>query len=1194
MAGNKAVYDTAMKRAHDHAWANHWERAIKEYDRALSEFPDDVPAERNKAQCLFRMRRWPEALTAYSSLVDREPTDLFALNRLAEVHLAVGRHDEAVAAYFRLADLYSEQKRRHEAIRALRDLARALPDNRETHARLLNLTHEVGDRTAEIAEHIALSRIALDAGDLEEGMREAEAASALGPDNQEARRWSYAVRRRLAQANATSNFVGDADATGQMPASMGTGLIAQQEEEPAQVVEFIERATEAQNAGDYRLAMDLYDKAVRAGAIRPLVFYSAGLLNQQHAAPEMAIPLLERAAKDPEYGISANYALGQCYSAMRDHTRAVQAFERALGLIVTANLTRAEADELIELYTSASDAHLADNNPGRASSLLSSLVKVIKQKKWAHPGLPALERRADELYSRSIMSKLDGISKGSAALGATADMPAGSAGMPTPPSMPEVASLEATRIMVEGAADGTNQLPTQAINAGDASAAETEPAGEHEDEGFELKKYSTDIPTTMMRRPGSNLRTITEYLRAADVSPGPDMAEHLPFSQHPDPEPAQDPQSPIHHPESHTFTALSTQALMGLEAQNVFVQRAIAEAELAMHEGLWDAVLDSALSVIEWDPEYLPIHILMADVYRRQGKNDEAGAKYQTVMDTYMVRQDPGSAAEVCRRLMELEPDNPNLQSRLGLMFLEAGRVGDAAEALLVVPAGLHRAGETKRALEEAELLKEQLPDSAQVAMAVGTYLMALGRMPEALAELSRALHLDPGNNSALARLYVLLASTGEPAEWDALQSLIDRASKDPADNRLFMEELHAAVQRDPRPGIYYGLSVLAERVGLADIAADALDAGLMQLSLSDTQEIGEWWLLLEALMSQSRADLALNAKDWGIAAQLYSRALSAINSVGLDEEGHSNIPSPRPQYNFLRVADMPHLYYGLAEAQASQSNWEAATEALAALKLLMPHDPSVYSRLADIYFRIGRLGQALAELNELLVYHQKSNDHEKTLETLGHMARLAPNNVPVRRKLADMYVKLGMTDHGLTELNTLAELQLKAGHLKDAMSTYRKAADMHYTLGRHEEALEIYGRIVRIAPRDIDARQQLINMYVQSGKVADAVKGERALAELFIQDGYTEEAISALHQLLALSPEDVPAHHKLAQQLTALGKYGEAARLYGRLVRLEPKNSRNAVMQTEMQRMAKEAQGHADEQREQKEMAAVSGKRGR
>src|SRR5205085_3142817 len=217
---------------------------------------------------------------------------------------------------------------------------------------------------------------------------------------------------------------------------------------------------------------------------------------------------------------------------------------------------------------------------------------------------------------------------------------------------------------------------------------------------------------------------------------------------------------------------------------------------------------------------------------------------------------------------------------------------------------------------------------------------------------------------------------------------------------------------------------------------------------------------------------------------------------------GDLSMQSPRPQYDFTRLSEPIQLYYGLAEAHASQNNWDGAMAALQALKKIMPNDYSVYTRLADIYFRQGQLNQALAELNDLLVLFQKANDHEKTLETLGHMARLAPNNVAVHRKLSDMYLKLGMTDYGLQELNTLAELQLKAGLLKDAMRSYEKAADLHYTMGQHDEAINLYERVVRIAPRDIEARHQLINMYVQSGKLADAISAERNLADLFIHEG--------------------------------------------------------------------------------------------
>src|SRR6059058_4843477 len=91
MAGNKGIFDTAMKRAHEYAWANQWERAMKEYGRALAEFPDDRTAQRNMAQCLFRLRQWSKAQKSYEDLMKSDPDDLFALNRLAEIHLALGK-----------------------------------------------------------------------------------------------------------------------------------------------------------------------------------------------------------------------------------------------------------------------------------------------------------------------------------------------------------------------------------------------------------------------------------------------------------------------------------------------------------------------------------------------------------------------------------------------------------------------------------------------------------------------------------------------------------------------------------------------------------------------------------------------------------------------------------------------------------------------------------------------------------------------------------------------------------------------------------------------------------------------------------------------------------------------------------------------------------------------------------------------
>ncbi len=1196
MAGNKAIFDTAMKRAHEYAWANQWERAMKEYGRALAEFSDDMTARRNMAQCLFRLRRWAQALEAYEALVDEDPGDLFGVNRLAEIHLATGNTDQARATYMRLADLYTQKNQFHEAIRALRDLARATPRDKELRVRLLDLTQEVGDKQAQAAEHLALSQIALEEGHLAEAQGYSEAASALDPENAEIRRWAYNLKRKIAENAGTVTLDGSDFGGQRQSVAPGTGLI-QAQEDPPEALALVEQATEAQTRGDFRAALEFYDGAVRAGAKRGAVFYSAGLLHQQMGRPDLAIPMLERALQDPEFAMSANYVLGQCYSAQRAYAKAATAFERALGMIDFEQIGRAEADELIELYMATADAHIADHNPGRASSLYSNLVSLFKARKFNHPQIPELERRAQDLYNKSIQSKLMGISKG------------GSNWL-DPSHLPDITDVapvgeDATRLDLGHGGPLSEEGGTSIIEGGT--------------EGLQAA-VREDKPTSLMRTAGGALRSITEYLRAASVT-GTGNSDQLNASgpiKHGDvEETAEDGTAQLVVPGTVALPAEEAKkdssrkvvpgthylARSPLDSQlmpsgglseggtgALGAQRLIAEGEQAMAEGKWDVAINSCMAVLSADPGYLPVHIMLGDIYLQLGRVEEAITKYTTVMDTYVARNDPENAAEVCRRLLQIDPGNPMLLSRLGVLLLDAGKVDEAAKALLGVAEKHYSNGNVERALEEAEGLKAKLPNSSEVALAMGTYLSVLGKSSDALLELSRALHLDPGNDLALARLYVTLAGVNEITSWDALQSILERASKRKSTNRLFLEELNMALKpegfRKPHPAIYYGLAVLAGRSDLMEIAADALDQGLVLLATAETRDIDKTWLLLEILMRQYRGDLALMGKSTGkdlgggaVAALHYNRVLEILKTHGgLDDvaqkSGDLTIQSPRPQYAFAQVSEPIQLYYSLAEANASQNNWDGAMGALQALKQIMPNDYSVYTRLADIYFRQGQLNQALAELNDLLVLFQKNNDNERTLETLGHMSKLAPNNVAVRRKLSDMYLKLGMTEYGLRELNTLAELQLKAGLLKDAIRTYRKAADLHYTMGQHDQAIGIYERIVRIAPRDVDARQHLLNMYVQSGMLKEAVEGERSLAELFIHEGRTEEAIAALHQLLALAPQDVPGHYSLAKQLTALGEYGQAARLYGRLLRLDPDNDRLSVMKSEMERMAREKDG--------------------
>jgi len=180
-----------------------------------------------------------------------------------------------------------------------------------------------------------------------------------------------------------------------------------------------------------------------------------------------------------------------------------------------------------------------------------------------------------------------------------------------------------------------------------------------------------------------------------------------------------------------------------------------------------------------------------------------------------------------------------------------------------------------------------------------------------------------------------------------------------------------------------------------------------------------------------------------------------------------------------------------------------------------------------------------------------------------------------VRRKLADTYLKVGYIELGLAELEILADLQRKAGQVKDAMRTFQRGADIYWQMGQFAEAFTIYERIMRLAPGDVDMRQQLIHLYITSGRIPDAIREQKRIAEIYLQQQRARDAIAALHELIALAPNDPDSYYALAEVLATQAEFSQAARLYGRLRRLEPaKDQQLAQLQAEMQRRAEDKLG--------------------
>ncbi|HUS16160.1 MAG TPA: tetratricopeptide repeat protein, partial [Chloroflexia bacterium] len=393
MAGNKAAFEAAKGRAQGYAFENAWDKALREYQRALDEFPDDAETRANAAQARFRLGQWPAALDAYQRLLALRPSDPFVLGRIAECQTNLQQDADAERTYMQVAAVYGAQNQVREALAALRSVVALNPANRQAHERLAEFYKGMGERALAIGEYLTLSRLALDPppGDLESAVRQAEVAFTLDNNHAEARDWLYKLRRRQAETTGT---VFDEKTLRVISAAGQAG--------PRDLEQMFQLAVQYQEKGQYDPARVQFEAALAAGLDTAALHYNLGLLYQQSEQWPKAVASLEKAADDPEYAMSSQYALGECYRHMGRPADMTRAFESALSLVDLQHVTKNEVADLIDLSRAAADANVAMGDVPRAASIYESLAAFLQARRWRTGYTGQLVARAAELSSQGL------------------------------------------------------------------------------------------------------------------------------------------------------------------------------------------------------------------------------------------------------------------------------------------------------------------------------------------------------------------------------------------------------------------------------------------------------------------------------------------------------------------------------------------------------------------------------------------------------------------------------------------------------------------------------------------------------------------------------------------------------------------------------------------------------------------------
>ncbi len=278
------------------------------------------------------------------------------------------------------------------------------------------------------------------------------------------------------------------------------------------------------------------------------------------------------------------------------------------------------------------------------------------------------------------------------------------------------------------------------------------------------------------------------------------------------------------------------------------------------------------------------------------------------------------------------------------------------------------------------------------------------------------------------------------------------------------------------------------------------------------------------------------------------------------------------------------HLY---EDSATEYGRTDLATQAIEQYKLALdndPNDPFLQNSLADLYFRMGRVREAVLAAQDVLMQHPDNLDAHKLLgrvylRSLGDASGqpsasvlklaigefekivvLEPNKIENHLMLGQLY--------GLDHDTAKAQEQMEAAHLIDPNSedAVLNLARLYSSQGDIQHAIQVLNSV---SPDDRtpkinfalgsaydqthDVKNAILSYQSALDNDPDNLDAQRGLAQDLLQTGQTEQALKLFEGIAAEDPEDVQSYLRVAELEREQGHLNKAQTALAHAATLEP-----------------------------------------
>ena len=404
----------------------------------------------------------------------------------------------------------------------------------------------------------------------------------------------------------------------------------------------------------------------------------------------------------------------------------------------------------------------------------------------------------------------------------------------------------------------------------------------------------------------------------------------------------------------------------------------------------------------------------LADLYSQQGLYSDARSQYMIVADQFMKTGQHDSAAGIFKKMLELDPENANMQTRLADLYVKLGKKEDAKGIFFKAAESLHMRGSLDAADEALDRVLKIDPRSAEALILRAQIASASNKPEKATACLEKIPDID-ARPEVLKQLLNGFLQTGHLDGAEPVLTTLLNTHKDSSGIKPYADTLLSkgrAADAIKIYGRYADVLLASDRDGLISSLQSAV--GKVKESPSALESVLK-------LFRKAEATTYIN-EVLELLAHAYVQAGKLQKASALYKELSELEPD-----NASHATSLKQLEARMGTDPATRELTEEESEQAFMVEELQHSSPTLKVNYPKDIAEAVRAALTDSEL------FSSYNLPEKAIAPLEAALPIAPQDPQLHQQLATLYVRSGRFQDAANSCKILSKLYSEAGHQEQA-----------------------------------------------------------------------------------------------------------------------------------------------------------------